>query len=376
MILMFSACLASPAFAQTAGDPVYEPFSDSTDLGGTSYTPGDWLAGQSQLLPPGFQADAGGHDTVQSWWEYGTSIYTNGVVATQQPTIVEGDLNYPGLDSAAGGRSAGFGGNGDHAMMNLPIGSGGFQVGSTVFFSFVLKMTDLTALDTNGTFFAGLTQLQSYDHPYGTPMAIGAKVWVRSDGAGGFNLGLQKGGKGPTYGVVAWDTTSHGTGENLFVVASYNLQGTTGNAGGIDDEADLWINPEFSTFGAPSAPIPSLFAIETDGDPNDIDLQRIASFMLFDSADNEPTGQIDDLRVGVLWADVTPASLAVSIEVESAAEVAGAYTTAAGQSVDLDNKIITVPKSGERQFFRISNISAVTITGIEISGDNVLITYN
>jgi hypothetical protein len=363
------------AFAQSAGNPVYEPFSDSSSSGGTSYAPGDWLAGQSPLLPAGFQADAGGHDSIQSWWEYGTSIYTNGVVATQQPVIVAGDLSYPGLSSAAGGRSVRFGGNGDHAMMNLPVGPGGFLVG-TVYFSFVLKMTDLTALDTNGTFFTGFTQLQSYDHPFGTPMAIGGRVWVRSDGAGGFNLGLQKGGKGPAYGPVAWDTVRHTTSETLFLAGSYSLQGTAGNSGGIDDEADLWINPESSAFGAATAPTPNLSATETDGDPNDFDLQRIASFMLLDNADNEPTGQIDDLRIGLEWADVTPAAAISSFELQSSTEAAGPYASAAGQSLDSVNNVFTAPKSGEMQFYRISGATAVTITGIHISANNVIITFN
>jgi hypothetical protein len=260
-------------------------------------------------------------------------------------------------------------------MMNLPVGSGGFLSG-TVYSSFVLKMTDLAALDTNGTFFCGFTQLQSYDHPYGTPMAIGARVWVRSDGTGGFNLGLQKGGKGPAYGPVSWDSVRHTTAETLFLVCSYTLQGATGNSGGIDDEADLWINPERSAFGADAAPAPNLSAIETDGDPNDFDLQRIASFMLLDNADNEPTGQMDDLRVGLDWADMTPAAAASPLELQSAAEVGGPYATATGQSVDPVNQVITVSKSGEMQFYRISGDAAVTITGIRISNNDVIINYN
>jgi hypothetical protein len=373
LIILFAAFLATlPAFAQSAGNPVYEPFSDSTSLGGTSYEPGDWLAGQSQFLPEGFQGDAGGHDSVQSWWEYGTSIYTNGIVAAHQPVIVEGDLSYPGLLSMGGGRSAGFGGNGDHAMMNLPVGPGGFLTG-TIYYSFVLRMTNLTGLDTNGTFFAGFTQLQSYDHPYGTPMAIGSRVWIRSDGAGGFNLGIQKGGKGPAYGPVAWETSSRAVSNTLFLTASYNLTGTAGNSGGIDDEADLWINPDLSTFGAASPPTATLAATETAGDINDLDLQRIASFILLDNADNEPAGQIDDLRIGTEWADVTPPAPASSVELQSAADPAGPYAAAPGQAVDSANKVITLPMSGGMQFYRI--FGAVTITGIRISDDSVIVTY-
>jgi hypothetical protein len=38
--------------------------------------------------------------------------------------------------------------------------------------------------------------------------------------------------------------------------------------------------------------------------------------------------------------------------------------------------VITVSRSGERQFYRISGAEAVSITEIRISGDDVIITYN
>ena len=377
LILALASCgIVVSTFAQSVGNPVYEPFSDSSSSGGTSYTPGDFLAGQSQTLPVGFQEDVGGHDAVQSWWEYGTSIYSNGVVATHQPIMVAGDLSYFGLASAGGGRSAQFGGNGDHAMMNLPIGSSGFLLVNTIYASFVLRLTDITALDTDGVFFAGFTQLQSYDHPYGTPTAVGGRIWVRSDGSGGFNVGIQKGGKGPTYGPVVWNSASYTTADTLFLVSSYTLQGTAGNSGGIDDVAQLWINPDYSTFGAALAPAADLTATETGGDSEDLDLQRIASFMLLDNADNEPTGQIDDLRIGLAWADVTSAE-ANPVQLVSATVVEGPYTTTAGQSVDAGNNTITVPMSGGAQFFRIRSTTPQRwITSLRISGGNVVMTYD
>jgi hypothetical protein len=60
----------------------------------------------------------------------------------------------------------------------------------------------------------------------------------------------------------------------------------------------------------------------------------------------------------------------------SAAVVAGPYTDAAGQSVNLATKTITVPTSGEVQYYRIRSDTALTITSISVSGGNVVITYN
>jgi len=67
---------------------------------------------------------------------------------------------------------------------------------------------------------------------------------------------------------------------------------------------------------------------------------------------------------------------AVSPVLQSAAVVTGPYTDAAGQSVNLATKTITVPLSGSTQFYRIRSNTALTITSITLSGGNVVITYN
>jgi hypothetical protein len=69
-------------------------------------------------------------------------------------------------------------------------------------------------------------------------------------------------------------------------------------------------------------------------------------------------------------------TITASVTLVSAAVVTGPYTDAAGQSVNLATKTITVPKSGTAQFFRIRSGTALTITSISISGGNMVITYN
>ena len=71
-----------------------------------------------------------------------------------------------------------------------------------------------------------------------------------------------------------------------------------------------------------------------------------------------------------------PTSATSSAIVQSAALLTGPYTDAAGQSLNLATKTITVPKSGNMQFYRIRSTTALTITSIIISGANVVITYN
>jgi len=139
-----------------------------------------------------------------AWWEYGPSISGNpSVIATNQPTIVAGDLPYTGLYSTGGGESVTFGGNGDSALQNLTTTSSGITAG-TVYFSFVFQLTDITVLDTNGTYFTALNNLQSHNSTFNTPAALAARVLVRRSG-NGFNVGLQEGGANGSTGFnTAW----------------------------------------------------------------------------------------------------------------------------------------------------------------------------
>lgn len=74
----------------------------------------------------------------------------------------------------------------------------------------------------------------------------------------------------------------------------------------------------------------------------------------------------------------TPTTVTASVMLVSAAVVTGPYTDAAGQSVNLATKTITVPipNSSSMQFYQIQSGTALTITNITVSGGNVVITYN
>jgi len=70
----------------------------------------------------------------------------------------------------------------------------------------------------------------------------------------------------------------------------------------------------------------------------------------------------------------SPATLPVVLE--SAAEATGPYRDAEGQAVDLVTKAIVLPQSGSMQFYRIRSTTLHSITGITISGSNVVLTFN
>src|SRR5207249_7042349 len=82
------------------------------------------------------------------------------------------------------------------------------------------------------------------------------------------------------------------------------------------------------------------------------------------------------LTSAISWSFTTVSSPTLPVILESAAEASGPYTDAAGQSVDLVTKIIVVPQSANRQFYRIRSTTIQSITGITTSGSNVVLIYD
>jgi hypothetical protein len=288
-------------FGQLTGDQSdYEPFSDSTGSGGTSYAVGQALAPNSPTLSQSTLASetVGGSVGVgtPSWWHYTNTAST----MTTKPTIVAGDLNYPGLASTGGGRSAQFYGTGASALMNVTTDTGavGYTAG-TVFYSFALKLTDVSSLPTSqaaADLIFGITKIESYKNATATPTSVGAQLWIRSDGATGFQLGIEAGANAnnvtasPTYSTMSYDVN-----DALFVVGEYDFSTKT---------ASLFINP------APDGAQPAADVSDTQSGTG---IARAASLTVFGDnggvgSSNIPiTGQMDDLRFGLTWASVTPA---------------------------------------------------------------------
>ena len=71
-----------------------------------------------------------------------------------------------------------------------------------------------------------------------------------------------------------------------------------------------------------------------------------------------------------------PNPVTAPVILASAAEVTHLFTDAAGHTVNLATKTITVPLSGSRQFYRIRSGTPLTIANITVDGGNVTITYD
>ena len=241
----------------------FDPFAPAL----TAYAPAASLIGQT---------NAAG----QRWTQAGPSD-------ANQPTVVAANLNVAGLATATG-NSIQFGGNGTSARFNL-----GTNVASgTLYASFVFKLTDLTGLSASGVFWAGFNNSSGSQST--TPTVVGARLVTRS-APGGYNVGLDK-SSGLT-GNFAFATNLFSLNQVLFVVGSYQFNSAATN----NDVAQLWINPDPSTFGLAAPPPASLTnAAGTD-------LGGIPSFVFFNRSSAEPAAIIaDELRIGASWASVTP----------------------------------------------------------------------
>ena len=84
-------------------------------------------------------------------------------------------------------------------------------------------------------------------------------------------------------------------------------------------------------------------------------------------------------RIGAVTLDANtitvPNTVIPPVILVSGAALQGSFTYAVGQSVNLATKTITVPVSGSTQFYRLIAGTAFIISGITISGGNVVITY-
>lgn len=279
---------ASSLYAQpTVGYPDFEPFASATGMGvgtGTAYAVGANLAGQTNAQGLG-------------WYAAGS--------AAGQPVIASGTLTIPGLLPNPG-NSVSYGptasGAGTSARMDVGTNTGKFfpsTVAGPVYYSMAFKLTALASLPTTAVFVAGFNN--SAGSQTSQPSTVGARLYLRSISGSPttYNMGVSVGGAVPTY-----EPTPFTVGTTYFIVASYNYSGNPGTNG---DTASLWVNPSSTTFGSSTAPAadvtcPAGANMSTSTAQND----SISSFLLREANTTEPDMIVDEVSVGLAWADVTP----------------------------------------------------------------------
>ncbi len=194
--------------------------------------------------------------------------------------VTSGNLSHPGLPASTGNMIA-FDGAGTDYNRSFTLQN---TAGTTVYLSFVLKITSLGSLNTTGSYFTGLAASSSL---------FGAVVQARKSAVDGtkYNLGVSVN----TSSAISWSSIDYTVGQEYFIVSAYQIV-----SGLTNDTAKLWINP---ALGAPTESAPTCKSAWTASN----DLTGVSQvFLRQAAATTTPFIQMDEMRIGTSWTSVTP----------------------------------------------------------------------
>tara|TARA_B110000091_G_scaffold94469_1_gene103074 strand:- start:338 stop:2068 length:1731 start_codon:yes stop_codon:yes gene_type:complete len=231
--------------------------------------------------------------------------------------INSGNLSYSTLTGT--GNSITFDGTGTDPSVNYTPASSG-----KMFASFILNVTDLSAVTTSGYFAVLREDGGSY----------ASRLWIDYIDATTYNIGISASGLTETVGPFNINTP-------IFVVFNYDIDGNTVGA---------WVNP---TLGGSE---PAADISEASGNTT----VTLTQFLIRqDSPTETPFMTMDELRIGATWEDVTAASLSV---VQNEIEGFTVYPN----PVNGDEFSITSLSNSER------NVQIYDILGKQVYAKNVL----
>jgi hypothetical protein len=268
-LLPLSLCVLNSALAL----PSYEPFADSTAAGGTSYSMGGNLVGQNN--PTLFSA----------WYTRGTNA------GTVQPVISAGNLSYPDLPVSTGNSVSFVPANAASACIDLNLTA---THTLPVYYSFILKITDLSGVTTTPTNNPICGYLDDPTPQGGQIARIGSRLVTKKVGSG-YVLGISRSASITDF-VYEPDVAAHNLNDVLFVVGVYQ------RIAGVQTNVSLWINPPASSFGSNQPPPATLVALTGNTGINNNSARAFGIFCQFAGA---PGGTIDDVRVATNWAFAT-----------------------------------------------------------------------
>jgi hypothetical protein len=277
----FAACVLT-ASAQLAL-PIHEPFplSYTNNEGGASVETTYFPQGGPNY--PSVRIGTG--NSINNW-------SVGGGQGNGSPLIVgPAGLTYTGLGDPNAPISAGLYVRTNNTTGNRQRGMVfASQTSGTVYASYLLQSETLPPDRRLITFLASVNS--------GTPTGGPLGVWIETDG----KLSLTKtansanaGGIQPT--PLATTGSGLASGTHLVVVRY------TFNPGSDDDEVALWLNPAAEVFGVNEANVPAPTLSGTTG----TDASEVQSFWVFHPSQELTNSFIlDEIRVGLSWAAVTP----------------------------------------------------------------------
>ena len=204
-------------------------------------------------------------------------------------TVKSGSLSYSTLTTS--GNSIGFDGAGSENFTSFTPNNSG-----TVYYSYLLNVPSMTvATNSFGGYISGLGASTSDQ---------GATLWTKRVDDTSYNVGIEVRTAANTATVIdntTYTTTTYQTGVTYLVVVAY----TFNDAGVADDTVKLWIDPVLNA----AEPSPLLTDVQAT---TATDLTAVSKFFFRqDSSTETPALQIDELRIGTTWADVTSSTLGI-----------------------------------------------------------------
>ena len=150
-----------------------------------------------------------------------------------------------------------------------------------------MNVSALGSLNTAGGYFAGYIQS-------GSTTTFGDAIWTRlSTTAGRYNVGVST----RSNSAVTWLAADLIPGTPCFIVTAYDIV-----AGAANDVCRIWLNTAAIGGSEPAADATSVAGT---------DLSSAARFFLRQVASTgTPFIELDELRVGTSWSDVTPSGAA------------------------------------------------------------------
>ena len=272
---------------------IYEPFN---------YQNGN-LAGNTNLTAPD---SLNGFNDTDTWTATGT-----GNVA-----VVSGDLSYSGLPTTPTTHMAQI----SNVNANpVRLGIGEYDDGSTIYFSMLMQVpTGATfpstpaAATTTGSFLSGFQfnpASGTGNDMSGTSATAGGVLNIRTDPAlDGYNLGIAFRDAPGTNRV--YSSTKFLPGQTVYLVGKFDV-----GPGNHDDVASLYLNPDPTgaepalanavSAGAATTTFDYLYNATTGAPLTVADADRYRSFFLRANSLEPSNLNIDEVRIGASWEEVT-----------------------------------------------------------------------
>ncbi len=222
-------------------------------------------------------------------------------------SVTVGSLTYEGLMESAANKLS-IGGEGDDFVTWF----GDHPADPKMYYSFLFQVKDISGLST-GTWahFAGFTNSYSSINP-----PFGCSIFLQKDAsdASKFNIGHStRSSLDPVWNSVIGIPVQYSLNTPILVIGRYEIIGVF-LSGTPDDKSSIWINPPASTFETEAPPAADISRNLT-GVTTANDLNGVNSFYIRqDAVSNTPALDIDEIRIGVTWAEVTPKSIPTGID--------------------------------------------------------------